>query len=82
MKLKIYNQFDELKLTVSPSDNSTRQRGVMADHMLALSFVSFDFVRLDVNDWVEFEGQRENTFTHFSVTSLWLSLHSSHSCSL
>lgn len=58
MKLKIYNQFDELKLTVSPSDNSTRQRGVMADHMLALSFVSFDFVRLDVNDWVEFEGQR------------------------
>jgi len=58
MKLKIYNQFDELKLTVSPSDNSTRQRGVMADHMLSLSFISFDFVRLDVNDWVEFEGQR------------------------
>lgn len=58
MKLKIYNQFDELKLTVSPSDNSTRQRGVMADHVLGLSFVSFDFVRLEVNDWVEFEGQR------------------------
>lgn len=58
MKLKIYNQFNELKLTVSPSDNSTRQRGVMADHVLGLSFVSFDFVRLEVNDWVEFEGLR------------------------
>ena len=58
MKLKIYNQFNELKLTVSPLDNSTRQRGVMADHVLGLSFVSFDFVRLEVNDWVEFEGLR------------------------
>ena len=58
MELKIYNQNDELKLTVEPSDNSTRQKSIQADHVLSLSFTSFEFVRLDVNDYVEFLGQR------------------------
>ncbi|MBR2858762.1 MAG: hypothetical protein IKB90_01535 [Alistipes sp.] len=58
MELKIYNQNDELKLTVQPSDNSTRQKSIQADHVLSLSFTSFEFVRLDVNDYVEFLGQR------------------------
>ena len=58
MELKIYNQNDELKLTVQPSDNSTRQKSIQADHILSLSFTSFEFVRLDVNDYVEFLGQR------------------------
>lgn len=58
MGLKIYNQNDELKLTVEPSDNSTRQKSIQADHVLSLSFTSFEFVRLDVNDYVEFLGQR------------------------
>lgn len=58
MDLKIYNQNDELKLTVQPSDNSTRQKSIQADHVLSLSFTSFEFVRLDVNDYVEFLGQR------------------------
>jgi len=58
MELKIYSRTNALKLTVSPSDNSTRQKGVMTDNVLNLSFISFDFVRLEVNDWVEFDGER------------------------
>ncbi len=58
MELKIYSKTGALKMTVSASDSSTRQRGIGSDHILSLSFVSFQFVRLAVNDYVEFCGQR------------------------
>lgn len=58
MELEIYSKDGVLKMTVSPSDNSTRQRGIGSDHVLSLSFVSFEFVRLAVNDYVDFCGQR------------------------
>ncbi|MBQ7900088.1 MAG: hypothetical protein IJ307_09580, partial [Bacteroidales bacterium] len=58
MELEIYSKDGVLKMTVSPSDNSTRQRGIGSDHVLNLSFVSFEFVRLAVNDYVDFCGQR------------------------
>lgn len=58
MELKLYNRKDALKLTVSPSDNSTRQKRLMADHVLALSFTAFECVSLEVYDYVDFEGVR------------------------
>lgn len=58
MELKLYNRKGALKLTVSPSDNSTRQKRLMADHVLALSFTAFECVPLEVYDYVDFDGVR------------------------
>lgn len=58
MELKLYNRKGVLKLTVSPSENSSRQKRLMGDHVLGLSFVAFEYVPLEVYDYVEFEGAR------------------------
>lgn len=58
MELKVYNRKGVLKLTVSPSENSTRQKRLMGDHMLGLSFTAFECVPLEVYDYVDFEGVR------------------------
>lgn len=58
MELKVYNRKGVLKLTVSPSENSTRQKRLMGDHMLSLSFTAFECVPLEVYDYVDFEGVR------------------------
>lgn len=58
MELKLYNRTGVLKLTVSPSDNSTRQKRLMGDHVLGLSFTAFECVPLEVYDYVDFEGVR------------------------
>lgn len=58
MELNLYNRKGALKLTVSPSDNATRQKRLMGDHVLSLSFTAFGCVTLDVYDYVDFEGTR------------------------
>ena len=58
MELKIYSQTDEIKLTVSPSDNSTHVVEVMGDNVLNLSFALPVHVGLDVNDYIDFQGER------------------------
>lgn len=58
MELKVYNRKGALKLTVSPSENSTRQKRLMGDHVLGLSFTAFECVPLEVYDYVDFEGVR------------------------
>ena len=58
MELKVYNRKGVLKLTVTPSDNSTRQKRLMGDHVLGLSFTAFECVPLEVYDYVDFEGVR------------------------
>lgn len=58
MALTLYNQQGEPRATISPSDNSTHQFGIMTDNVLSLSFTLFEFVKLEVNDYVIFEGQK------------------------
>lgn len=58
MELNLYNRKGVLKLTVSPSENSTRQKRLMGDHVLGLSFTAFECVPLEVYDYVDFEGAR------------------------
>lgn len=58
MELKVYNRKGVLKLTVSPSENSSRQKRLMGNHVLGLSFTAFECVPLEVYDYVDFEGVR------------------------
>ena len=58
MELKIYNQADELKLTVSPNTSSTVTEEVMGECAVSVGFTHTEFVMLDVNDYIEIEGVR------------------------
>lgn len=56
--LTIYNQNGEIRATIEPSDNSTHQQGIMSDNVLSLSFTLYEFLKLDVYDYVMFEEQK------------------------
>lgn len=58
MKIEIYNQSGILKTAVSPSDNSTVKEEVMGDKVLNLSFTLPEYVSLEVNDYIDFSGER------------------------
>ncbi|MDR0833249.1 MAG: hypothetical protein LBN93_03555, partial [Candidatus Symbiothrix sp.] len=58
MELKIYNQQNVLKATVSPGDSSTNSKGIMDDNVLTLSFKHYDCFSVDVNDYADFAGER------------------------
>lgn len=58
MALNIYDKNGILKLTVEPADSSTHQHAIQEDNVLNLSFVIPEYVMLDVNDYVEFDGSR------------------------
>jgi hypothetical protein len=58
MKLEIYSQTNVLKATISPDDSSTHQKGLMDENVLSLSFTHYDCITIDVNDYVDFEGER------------------------
>lgn len=58
MELKIYRQDSTLKATISPDANSTQQCVLMGDNVLNLSFTLPDYIALEVNDYVDFRGER------------------------
>lgn len=58
MELNIYHQEGKLKAAISPADSSSLSEGIMTDSILSLSFVLFDCVPLDVNDYVDLLGKR------------------------
>ena len=58
MELKIHNQYDVLKLTVSPNSSSTVTEEVMGECAVSVGFTHTEFVMLDVNDYIEIDGVR------------------------
>lgn len=56
MRLKIYNQAGELKLTVSASSSSTWNMELMVENAVSVSFTHLAYVKLDVNDYVMLAG--------------------------
>jgi hypothetical protein len=58
MEIKLYSQTGILKATFAPEDNSTNSKGIMDDNILTLTFKHFDCISVDVNDYVDFLGER------------------------
>lgn len=58
MELKIYSKEGNLKLTVSPDSNSAATCGIQEESVLALSFMAFECVTLEVYDYADFLGRR------------------------
>ena len=58
MELNIYSKDGSLKLTVSPSDSSTVTEEVGGEYSVSLSFDTFEFRPIEVNDYIEVAGVR------------------------
>ena len=56
--IEIYSRDNNLKCRIEPGNNSQQDKTLGGDNLLSLSFVHYDFVQLDVNDYCEFEGER------------------------
>lgn len=58
MLLTLYDQYGIVKTTLSPNDTSTQDKEIQGDNVLSLSFTLYEYVSIDVNDYVDFEGER------------------------
>ena len=58
MVLTICDKYGTARTGISPGDGSTQQKEVQGDNVLALSFTHYGHTPLDVNDYVDFEGER------------------------
>ena len=65
MELKIYNQDNELKLTVSPNTSSTVTEEVMGEYAVSVGFTHTEFVMLDVNDYIDIDGIRNRIMAQY-----------------
>ena len=58
MLITIYDSAGNPKVELSPNDSSTQVKEVQGDSVLTLSFTHYDHIALDVDDYVDFEGER------------------------
>lgn len=58
MIITIYDKSGIARAEISAGESSTQQKGVQSDNVLSLSFTHYEYIALDVNDYVDFDGER------------------------
>ena len=58
MLLTVYDSNRQAKAVLSPDDSSTQVKAIQSDNVLTLSFTLYEYVVLEVNDYVDFRGER------------------------
>lgn len=58
MIITIYDRYGKSKAEVSPNDSSSQSNAIQSDNVLSLSFTYFEHILLDVDDYVDFKGER------------------------
>lgn len=58
MIITIFDRVGNPKADISPADSSTQATEIQGDNVLTLSFTHYDHIPLDVDDYVDFEGER------------------------
>ncbi len=58
MVLTIYDRAGNPRAELAPDDSSTQAKEIQGDNVLTLSFTLYEHVELDVDDYVDFEGER------------------------
>ncbi len=58
MLLTLYDQYGNEKAELQANDSSTQDKEVQADNVLSLGFTLYAHVSIDVNDYVDFGGER------------------------
>ena len=58
MLITIYDSTGIAKAELSPDDSSTQVKEVQGESVVSLSFRHHDYISLDVDDYIDFEGER------------------------
>ena len=58
MLITIYDKVGNPKVELSPNDSSTQAMEIQGDNVLTLSFIHYEHIDLDVDDYADFEGER------------------------
>lgn len=58
MIITIFDRYGNTKAEISPNDSSIQSKEIQADNILQLSFINYDHILLDVDDYVDFMGER------------------------
>ena len=58
MLLTIYDRYKQKRVEVSPDDSCTQVKEIQGENVLSLSFTLMEYVALDVNDYVDYLGER------------------------
>lgn len=58
MLLKLYDRDGKVKAEISPEDSSTQEKEIQGDNLLNLSFTLYEYIAIDVNDYMDYGGER------------------------
>ena len=58
MLLRLFDHSGNVKAQIAPDDSSTQVKEIQGDNLLNLSFTLYNCIQIDVNDYVDFFGER------------------------
>ena len=58
MLLRLFDHSGNVKAQIAPDDSSTQVKEIQGDNLLNLSFALYNCIQIDVNDYVDFFGER------------------------
>lgn len=58
MLLTLFGDKGQIKATFEPNDSSTQDKEIQGDNLLKFSFTSYECISIDVNDYLDYGGER------------------------
>lgn len=58
MLLTLHDNYGNVKARIAPDESSTQDKEIQGDNLLKLSFTLYEFVPIDVNDYIDYGGER------------------------
>lgn len=58
MILTLYDSYGNVKGRIEPDGSSTQEKEIQGDNLLNLSFTLYEFIPVDVNDYIDYGGER------------------------
>ena len=58
MLLRLFDHSGNVKAQIAPDDSSTQVKEIQGDNLLNISFTLYNCIQIDVNDYVDFFGER------------------------
>ena len=58
MLLTLFDRYGNVKAEIEPDNSSTQEKEIQGDNLLKLSFTLYEFVSIDVNDYIEYGNER------------------------
>ena len=58
MLLTLFDSKGQTKATFEPNDSSTQDKEIQGDNLLKLSFTLYECISVDVNDYLDYDGER------------------------